>query len=259
MFREINTYRHTAHLYDVDTLSIKNHDIDFWLSCAGETTGPILELACGTGRVGLELAEAGHSLVGLDISPSMLAIFKEKIMERPAAVRERISLVEGDMAHFQLGQKFSLIIIPFRGFQALTDPRVVANALAAIRNHLAEGGRCIIDLYLLRGSIEQFSPRYREQVHWVRIVPETGRAITKARVTGEVDHHNQTVATEDIYIIELADGSQKVLQDRFLLKYYRHHQAQLLWCSSGFGIDAEYGNYHRQPVGYGSEHIYVLT
>src|ERR1700747_1765603 len=39
---------------------------------AGGTGDPVLELACGTGRLTIPIAQSGVEIVGLDIAPSML-------------------------------------------------------------------------------------------------------------------------------------------------------------------------------------------
>ena len=55
--------------YDLRQSYLKR-DIPFWLRMAGRYGGPILELACGTGRITIPLAEAGFEMVGLDVSSS---------------------------------------------------------------------------------------------------------------------------------------------------------------------------------------------
>ena len=45
---------------------------------AQRTDGPLLELGCGTGRLLIPLARAGYAVTGVDLSPEMLAIPREK-------------------------------------------------------------------------------------------------------------------------------------------------------------------------------------
>ena len=52
-----NLYRNTAGFYDYDNREIIKDDLDFYVEYANLTTGPILELASGTGRVSLYVAE----------------------------------------------------------------------------------------------------------------------------------------------------------------------------------------------------------
>src|ERR1700694_4871385 len=81
-------------------------DVAFYREAAREFGDPVLELGCGTGRVTLALAQAGMRVAGLDLSERML----EHAVKKRAALfteeRERVHLVQGDMAQFDLGEKF---------------------------------------------------------------------------------------------------------------------------------------------------------
>jgi len=94
-------------------------DVAFYRDAVREFGDPVLELGCGTGRITMALAQAGKRVTGLDLSERML----ERAVKKRAALfteeRERIHLVQGDMAKFDLGEKFALIIIPFRPLQHL--------------------------------------------------------------------------------------------------------------------------------------------
>ena len=77
-------------------------DVAFWQSVAADAdAGPLLELACGTGRVLLPLARAGRDVTGLDLAPHMLARCREKLRTEPADVRDRVTLLEADMTSFR--------------------------------------------------------------------------------------------------------------------------------------------------------------
>lgn len=75
-------------------------DIPLLLDYAAAQGGPVLELACGTGRVVLPLARAGHLVTGIDSSPQMLAQARAKLAPEPEEVRQRVTLVHGDMRDF---------------------------------------------------------------------------------------------------------------------------------------------------------------
>ena len=98
--------------YDLEHLG-DDEDIQFYVSLA-RTLKPksILELACGTGRITIPLAEegarSGYSIVGLDTEPAMLKQAGQKVKRLPAAVRKRISLVKGDMRSWGRSQRFDL-------------------------------------------------------------------------------------------------------------------------------------------------------
>ena len=102
-----NLFQKAAFLYDYDDRDIVKDDIPFYLEYAAKYPGDILELACGTGRVALVLAQNGHQVYGIDLSGSMLEQFRSKLAGQPKAVQDRIWLGQYDMANFQLNKEFS--------------------------------------------------------------------------------------------------------------------------------------------------------
>ncbi|MDF2964602.1 MAG: Methyltransferase type 12, partial [Paenibacillus sp.] len=115
----INRYRSTAHLYDLDDRGIVKDDIPFYIERAKDIQGEILEIACGTGRVTIPLARAGHKVAGLDLSRNMLQVLENKLICESEDVRRNIELIEGDMTEFEFNRQFPFIITPFRAFQLL--------------------------------------------------------------------------------------------------------------------------------------------
>lgn len=74
----------------------------------GRTGGPVLELACGTGRLSVPLALDGHEVVGLDVSAAMLRAARRKAESAGA----EIEFVQGHMRWLELGREFALIVVP---------------------------------------------------------------------------------------------------------------------------------------------------
>lgn len=76
----MNNYDSFAEVYDLFYADIED-DLEMYLGFAERTGGPILELGAGTARVAVALAEAGHTVVGLEPSAAMRAIAQQKIAE----------------------------------------------------------------------------------------------------------------------------------------------------------------------------------
>jgi SAM-dependent methyltransferase len=86
-------------------------------------------------------------VVGVDLSAAMLERAARHGAERPAAVRERVTLHQADMASFALADRFPLAIIPYSAFQHLLTPERQRAALACIRRHLVPGGYLVVDVF----------------------------------------------------------------------------------------------------------------
>jgi len=136
-------------LYDAVPAYSQRADIAFYREEAERAGGSsrVLELGCGTGRLTLPLAQAGHEVTGIDLSPAMLARAREKLAAEPRSVQDRVTLVEGDARRAELGQasSFDVVLAPFRvlqHFPAISDQLAHSEAYAKIeaKARLAEIG-----------------------------------------------------------------------------------------------------------------------
>lgn len=123
-----------------DSIPVDDEELAMNLRFAGATTGDVLELAVGTGRVAIPLAQTGHRVTGLDLAPDMLKLCRAKA--EMAGVIDHLELVEGDMTDFDLGRRFELILIP-NGSIIYLDSVQRAALFRCVAAHLAEGGRFV--------------------------------------------------------------------------------------------------------------------
>jgi ubiquinone/menaquinone biosynthesis C-methylase UbiE len=137
-----------AELYDLQVPDWPG-EIAFYRALAAEAAvagaaagcGAVLEVACGTGRVAVRLAQDGVRLVGLDVSPEMLEVARAK-----SAGLVNVRWVLGDMRSFELGATLALVIVPGHSFQHMLTEEDQFACLACIRRHLAPGGRLVLHL-----------------------------------------------------------------------------------------------------------------
>ena len=108
----------------------------FYTRVARRTGGPVLELACGTGRLSVPLAENGHSVVGLDSSAAMLGA----ALRKAGGAGVQVEFVKGDMRSFDLGREFALVIVSCNSLCHLITNEELVGALRRITCHLAPGG-----------------------------------------------------------------------------------------------------------------------
>jgi ubiquinone/menaquinone biosynthesis C-methylase UbiE len=107
----------------------------------------VLELGAGTGRITLPIAEAGIRIAALDLDVGMLDTLRQKVAGLSANAAARVSLHQGDMRSFTLGESFKLIIIPFRAFlHNITRDDQLA-ALRRAHTHLEPGGELALNVF----------------------------------------------------------------------------------------------------------------
>lgn len=124
----------------------RTEDIGFFLRLAYEAGDPVLELACGTGRLAIPVARMGSDVTGLDSDPGMLAICEAKRDRLARALKGRLKLVPGDMRDFALDRRFRLVFVAFDAFLTLVTPEDRGRCLAAAHRHLENGGRFAVDV-----------------------------------------------------------------------------------------------------------------
>ena len=140
----MSTYVDYAEYYDVDHQG--QIDVPFYREYAEGCGSPVLELACGTGRVLIPLAEAGFDMVGLDQSENMLARCRDKVAER--GLEDRVQLFLADMAAYELPRRdFCLAYVPVRSFTHLYTQGTQLACLERTYAHLRPGGLFIVDVY----------------------------------------------------------------------------------------------------------------
>jgi SAM-dependent methyltransferase len=224
-------------------------DVAFFVEMARRSEGPVLELGCGTGRVLVPTAEAGIEIVGLDLSPSMLSVCREKLSREPKAVQSKVQLIQGDLRQFDLGREFSLVTIPFRPFQHLITVEDQLSCLNCIHRHLVDGGRLILDLFnpsLPRLVEEQYLAESGEEPEFT--MPD-GRKVLRRHRTVARDLFNQVVDSELIYYVTHPDGREERLVHRFPMRYLFRFEAEHLLARSGLQVEKVYSDYDKSPYG----------
>ncbi|MFW9961579.1 MAG: class I SAM-dependent methyltransferase [Candidatus Thorarchaeota archaeon] len=229
-------YEGVAEFYD---LFADNSDIPFYLRYARRTGPPILDLAGGTGRVAFVLAQAGFDVTILDNSPSMLAVARKRLDKISNDITRRITLIEGNMASFEIPQKFALIIIPNSFGHALTPDDQLAT-LHCIKSHLRDDGFFILDLFV---GEQQYTHALFEDAP----VPiENNQTVERH---GEItsDSNRKLMHLDLRYVIKNGDGSIvetiEVTSGAALL--FKEDVDSLLQLS-GFGIAEEFGGFNEE-------------
>lgn len=241
-----NIYRNSAWFYDVDNRDNLYADIPFYIDYAKALAGEVLELGCGTGRVALSLAKQGIKVTGLDLSDQMLEVFKDKL-DAQADLKDKITLIHGNMADFNLNHKFSLIIAPFRAFQALTNDEDIANSLQCIKDHLSDDGVFIVNMFNPRPNMDE-TWCYPEIVQWERDDETTGNHIVKKHRGDRIDTKNQIIYVQSAFEVTDKNGASKRITDDLKLKYFYRDQIVSVIESAGLFVEESFGWYDKASI-----------
>jgi SAM-dependent methyltransferase len=242
-----------AALYDFEYRS-RRRDANFYRALAVENLepgAPVLELACGSGRVTRTLVKAGFVVVGVDRSRTMLARARARLTRMSRAHRGRVSLVCGDMRELSWGQKFPLAVMAFNSFEHLYTDADIASCLGRIRDALAPGGRFAFDVqnpdlaWLLR------DPKKR----WARTEfrhPETGQELVYS--TNHTYDPITQICVIRIYYRPRLTGPGRA-EHTVILSQRKFFPAELVSVmgANGFAVEARFGGFRGEPLVGGTE------
>jgi ubiquinone/menaquinone biosynthesis C-methylase UbiE len=141
-------YKAIAAYYDAENArhEMLRHDVPFFLGQLPNKRQSILELAVGTGRAAIPLAQAGHRVVGVDYVEDMLAIARRK-RDAVGLTEKELRLVRQDALKLNLGEKFDWVIILFNTLLAFTALEELDRVLSNVRRHLKPRGRFWVDVF----------------------------------------------------------------------------------------------------------------
>ncbi len=138
-------YTEEADLYDIAFSWDVGEEVEWLLErLGGPARGGVLEPACGSGRILEAFAERGIDVLGLDISPRMVALANERLEARGLAG----SAIRADIVSFRLDRRFGGAVCPIDSLACLRDPADVARHLAAVAAHLDAPAKYLIQLEL---------------------------------------------------------------------------------------------------------------
>jgi SAM-dependent methyltransferase len=140
----VSLYDSIARLYDPWSVSV-TEDVQFYVEEAERAGSPVVELAVGTGRIAVPTAAAGIRVIGIDSSPGMLEVCRERA--ELAGVAGLLDLRLGDLESPPVEERVGLVTCPFRSFLHLVDDEARLRALRAARELLVPGGRLVFDVF----------------------------------------------------------------------------------------------------------------
>ena len=222
-------------------------DIDFYRSTAQEMGGPILELACGTGRISLPLADDGHFVTGIDIEDSMLATAREK-------GNSSVEFLKADMRDFHLNRKYQLVILPFNGMFQLYDRNQVEQCFSCVKEHMNENSWFVIGMSNPKLDLLEPKPdKVREISRYSD--PVSGNDVIVTETAASYDRVTQVRTATWHYVI-----GNEAFDNQLRLRIFFPQEVDALLNYSGFSVKHRYGSYSKEPlVSDSPRQIYLVT
>ena len=238
--RHLTDIYEDARLYDaLGAQQFGGSDLAYWRRQCARFGGPVLELACGSGRLTVPLAEQGVDIEGLDISPAMLALARAKSDARGLTLRWHL----GDAADFTTDRRFSTVFLPNNSLAHLLTWRDLANCLGCVRRCLADGGRFLLDYFNPLLALLLRDPTARSPVA-AFAHPETGESV----VVTESNVYDTATQINHIQWFWRFEGRAEEVVSDLPMRVYFPQELDALLSHAGFVIEEKYGGYDLSPL-----------
>jgi SAM-dependent methyltransferase len=242
--------------YDMEDTS--DTGVAFYTALAQETGGPVLEIACGTGRVSIPIARLGFAVTGLDIVPGMVELARSKSTGLPTR------WVEGDARAFDLGEQFRLIFLTGNAFQGFLTNADQQALLQRVRAHLHDEGLFAVETRnpLIantenpEGLFVTLETRDEEE-DWPSFVNADGHEVRLSR-TRVYDHVAQILHWTTFKRWHVGEEKHTRIT-RIALRYTFPQELAALLYYNGFTIIRQYGDWNLEPLTAASPSIIVVS
>ncbi|GAA4253358.1 methyltransferase domain-containing protein [Azospirillum formosense] len=216
-------------------------DVPFYKERAAETGGPVLEIGCGTGRLTIPLARAGHEVWAVDVSAAMLDQLRAKLAREAPEVQARVHPVRQDATMLDLPVRdFQLAAIPFNVLMLIPEMAAERRALAAAAAHLAPGGTLALDV--MNPLTLPMDAETRPSPSEPRRSPRNGNSYIRNTMASRLDE-GQCQRIHGWYDELLPDGKIAVTEYSFTWRMIFRYELELMLESAGFAIERLAGDF----------------
>ena len=250
---DADAYADIAALYDLEHAGFGD-DVALYRQFAHATGGPILELACGSGRILVPLAEDGHHITGIDRSAAMLARARRALMQ--SVPNAHAHLIHADMtaAVSAPSGQFAFVIIGLNSLLHAESSAEQRAILAAAHTASAEDALLVIDALNPSPDGLQALAGTALDGEW----DDAGRHVQKFS-DRHVDSATQTIQTSIWYDTIVTDGSVHRTATDFPMRYIHHAELLLMLELTGWLPADTYGSYDLDPYTDDSERLIVTA
>lgn len=211
-----------------------------WFLAELASRGRVLELACGTGRIAIPLAERGIEVTGIDYSEPMLSLAKAKAEDK------QVTWIHGDIRRFDIGKRYGSILLLHNALWHLHDLADFERCIRCVKRHLAPGGYFVLDVFVPGLEILNRDPSRRYP--FARYTDdETGQEV---QVTQSYSYEADTQIARMVHY----RGDSDEIVGGLNLKMYFPQELDSLLKYNGMRINEKFGNWERDAFGPGARH-----
>lgn len=250
-------YRAIADYYDAEYahLAYLDRDVPFYMAHLPKRRQRILELACGTGRAAIPLAQVGHAVTGIDYAADVLRLAAYK-RDSVGLTERDLRLIRGDLLKLDLGETFDHACILFNSFLSFTTLAQQDRVLQNIAKHLKRGGTFWIDIF--NPDLSLLSATASTDLDPVSFyVPSLDRSVFRTTDVSR-DEQLQTQRITFRYQWFDRDGTEHNEVNSFLLGHIFPRELVLLLERNGYEVKELYGDHDGSAVEHHSPRLIAM-
>jgi SAM-dependent methyltransferase len=222
-------------------------DVAVYVKLAEEFGGPVLELACGTGRCLIPLIRQGFDVVGIDSSEPMLRRLREKLDAEPDEVRYRASYIQADNRFYTLPIHFGMAFIAVNSFGHLLTKADQEAFATNVFEHLRPGGILAIDI---------FNP---DLSRLLANTESSERRVGNIRVIERVTATDLAEQTRHIVTTYYQEEGQCIAEAKWSLRYVFRYELECLLERAGFDVIRLWGDYEQHSFGEATKRLFIVA
>ena len=207
----------------------------------------LLELACGTGRATVPLAQAGFNVTGIDNAEPMLHRARAKTISAGVSIR----LKAADMRSFDLQSRFGVIYLANNSLGHLTTLDDFRSAMSCVRNHLQNDGVFVLDYF--NPSMDLLS-RPHGTDYAVTSFPDPSAGIVT--VTEQVRYDCATQINHVRWRLSSQFSAEQFRS--FSMRIYFPAELDALLTLCGLKILAKYGSFTKEPFSHAARQQVIV-
>ncbi len=216
-------------------------DRSFYLEIIRKYGQPVLDVGCGTGRLLLDYLEQGIDIDGVDNSPDMLALCRQKADELGVYP----NLYEQYMEVLELPRKYQTIVVPSSSLQLIVEPALVNHTVKRFHDHLLPGGAVSASFMTLRNAGDPLEFEWEQ-----RAIREEDGVTFRRVIKSRYDPKSHYEHTEDVY--QMIVDEKVVAEERFRRSpatvSYDHTEVIALFERAGFADIQLYSQFTFEPA-----------
>lgn len=215
----------------------------FYLDIVKTYGQPVLDVGCGTGRLLLDYMQQGIEIDGVDNSPEMLALCRQKGNN----LNLQPTLFQQEMATLALPRRYRTIIVPSSSFQLVLQPEQTKQTIQRFYEHLQPGGVLVMPFMIIWEAGDPLQTDWRLIAEVIK--PEDGDTVRRWGRT-RYEPEIQLEHTEDRY--EIVRNDEIIFTENHqrspATRWYTQAETRVLYEEAGFTNIQFFSQFTQMPA-----------